>query len=238
MKKRMSMLLFTCCIAIMGAGCGGNTQQDAVEEATTQASQETTTEDTRHIHTWTAMQNDTQSWEECEECGAKKNIADIVTEAPTEVTTEATTEATTEESTEAAPEEATTEKKKEENKKEKKKENKKKEKTRDDYKTDNNYEWYMRNGEGGENFSYTMKVIQTVDEGVYLCDLGSSYSGNMVFVYMDTNSYTKELTGGQRIIEDDVIRVYGTFESTYIYQTANGESKESLVVKAVFVDIQ
>ena len=96
----------------------------------------------------------------------------------------------------------------------------------------------MRNGEGGEKFSYTMTVLQTVEDGVYLCDLGSDYSGNMVFVYVDTDDYTKELTGGKKIIEDDTIRVNGNFVETYIYKTASGGSKESLVVKAVYVDIQ
>ena len=83
-----------------------------------------------------------------------------------------------------------------------------------------------------------MEVIQTVEEGVYLCDLGTGYSGNMVFVYMDTDTFTKELTGGNRIIEDDIIRVYGTFKDTYIYETANGGSKESLIVEAAYIDIQ
>ena len=83
-----------------------------------------------------------------------------------------------------------------------------------------------------------MNVLQKVEDGVYLCDLGSDYSGDMVFVYVDTNDYTKEVTGGKKIIENDTIRVYGDFVSTYIYETASGGSKEALIVNAVYVDIQ
>ena len=233
MKKTM-MLLLMLLISLTLTACGSDGTDTAsrnVEQETTEEAAEATT---IHQHEWTYMENDTQTWQECEECGARKDIQDKVIEATTEATTEATVA-----TTQAA---ATTEKKAESTTKKKakktKKATKKKAKTRDDYKTDHTFDWYMRNGEGGEKFSYTMTVIQTVEDGVYLCDLGSSYSGNMVFVYVDTDDYTKELTGGKKIIEDDTIRVYGNFISTYIYETASGGSKESLVVRAVFVDIQ
>lgn len=239
MKKMMMFLMFFACLSLTACGSdGGDSGSRSIsEEATTEAAEEATT---IHQHEWTYMENDTQTWQECEACGARKDIQDKVTEATTEAT-EATTQAT-EATTQAA---ATTQKKAESTTKKKSKETKKtkktkkkKSKTRDDYKTDHNYDWYMRNGEGGEKFSYTMEVVQKVEEGIYLCDLGSSYSGNMVFVYVDTDDFTKELTGGKKIIEDDIIRVYGTFLKTYIYETASGGSKEALIVQAVFVDIQ
>ncbi len=208
MRKFINVAMVACCIAILGCGCGAEK-----------------TESTQHTHTWTQMENDSERWEECEDCGAKKNIVEVTTEVAT--TTEATTEA-------PATTEATTEKKET-----KKKETKKKGKKRGDYKTDHDYNWYMRNATGGEKFSYTMKVLQTVEDGtLYLCDLGTSYSGNMVFINVDTNSFTKEIKGGKRIIEDDIIRVYGEFQKTYIYETANGGSKEALIVNAAYIDIQ
>ena len=77
MKKIYRVVFLACCVAVFGSGCSSGSTTESVQEATTQMA----TEDTRHIHKWTNMEDSSESWEECESCGAKKNIKEITTEA-------------------------------------------------------------------------------------------------------------------------------------------------------------
>ena len=82
MKKKM-MLLVMLLTSLTLTACGSNGTDTASKGADQETTEEAAEATTVHQHEWTYMEDDTQTWLECEECGARKDIQDKVTEATT-----------------------------------------------------------------------------------------------------------------------------------------------------------